>query len=265
MQPFSAPPRFNPTSAKTFLQVSLCLALLCLSVPGSGLETLTMEKLVTIPGRTVSVFDQMFPPNLERIRAVSLALGQTFAMAWIGTLIGLPFALASGVLAAANTSPHPLVSLIARGMVTFLRTTPAIIWGIVLIAAVGLGPRSGTLSIAIATVGFCGRFFAEAIEEVNENPVDAIRSLGGTRAGILFGVILPAVMPSFVNTTLFNLEHSVRSSAVLGIVGAGGIGIELMVSLKTFHYDEAATIMALVFIMVMLVEQVCAKLRHNYL
>lgn len=206
---------------------------------------------------------EMFPPSLERLGPVTGSLLQTFEMAWIGSVIGLPISLFMAVLAARNTSPHPLVHAVSRGVITFLRTTPSLIWAIFLISAVGLGPRAGTVTLAISTIGFCGRFFAEAIEEIPEEPAEALRCLGATRAGILCGAVLPAAIPSFINTALFNLEHTTRSSAVLGIVGAGGIGIELMVSIQTFHYDEAATIMALVFIMVMAVEQCCALIRRK--
>jgi phosphonate transport system permease protein len=205
---------------------------------------------------------QMFPPSLERLGPVSHALILTFEMAWIGSVIGLPLSLIAAVLAAKNTSPHPLVYNLMRALVTFLRTTPPLVWAVFLISAVGLGPRAGVVTIALSTIGFCGRFFAEAIEEVHPEPGEALLSLGASKCGIICCAILPAALPSFINTTLFNLEHSTRSSTVLGIVGAGGIGIELMVSIQTSYYSEAATIMILVFAMVMLVEQGCAYLRR---
>lgn len=209
------------------------------------------------------IFLQMYPPSIDRIGAVGRALLQTFSMAWIGNLIGLPLSLILAVLAARNTSPHPLIYGVVRTIITFFRTTPPLVWAIFLISAVGLGPRAGTVTLVITTIGFCGRFFAEAIEEVHREPGEALMSLGASRTGIVCSAVLPAALPSFINTALFNLEHTTRSSAVLGIVGAGGIGIELMVSIKTFHYDEAATIMGLVLVMVLTVEQCCAYIRRT--
>ena len=124
---------------------------------------------------------------------------------------------------------------------------------------------AGTVTLILATVGFCGRFFAEAMEEIDPGPREALTALGANKTGAIFCSVIPDALPSFINTALFNLEHTTRSSAVLGIVGAGGIGIELMVSIKTFRYDEAATIMILVFIMVIAVEQVCAAIRRKIL
>jgi len=205
---------------------------------------------------------QMYPPSLERIGPVAKSLLQTFEMAWIGNIIGLPLSLFVAILAARNTSPHPAIYNFVRIMVTFFRTTPPLVWAIFLISAVGLGPRAGTVTLIISTIGFCGRFFAEAIEEVHEEPGEALLSLGASKTGIVYSAVLPEALPSFINTALSNLEHTTRSSAILGIVGAGGIGIELLVSIQTSHYDEAATIMALVFIMIMVVEQCCAWIRR---
>jgi phosphonate transport system permease protein len=188
---------------------------------------------------------------------------QTLEMALVGNIIGIPISFCFAILAAKNLSPHPIIYYATRGVITFIRTTPSLLWAIFLIAAVGLGPRSGSVTLIIVTIGFCGRFFAEAMEEVDTGPQEALIALGADKSGAIFCSVFPAAMPSFVNTALFNLEHTTRSSTVLGIVGAGGIGIELMVSIKTFHYDEAATIMAMVFIMVVLVEQICGSIRRS--
>ncbi|HHB77064.1 MAG TPA: phosphonate ABC transporter, permease protein PhnE, partial [Desulfobulbus sp.] len=209
------------------------------------------------------IFVQMYPPGMDRLVPVSKALLQTFSMAWIGNLIGLPLSLVLAVLAARNTSPHPLVYSMVRAVITFFRTTPPLIWAIFLLSVVGLGPRTGAITLVIATIGFCGRFFAEAIEEVHREPGEALLSLGASGTGIVCSAVLPAALPSFINTALFNLEHTTRSSAVLGIVGAGGIGIELIVSIQTFHYDEAATIMGLVLLMVLAVERFCTLVRRT--
>ena len=126
---------------------------------------------------------------------------------------------------------------------------------------VGLGPFAGTLAIMIDTIGFCGRFFAEAMEEVDKGPQEALEALGASRMGTIFCAVIPAALPSFVNTALFSLEKATRSSVVLGLVGAGGIGIELKVSMDMFMYSEASTIIILIFGLVLLVEQGSSRLR----
>ena len=117
----------------------------------------------------------------------------------------------------------------------------------------------------IDTIGFCGRFFAEAIEEAEQQPIQGLQALGSSRLSTIFCAVLPNVLPSFTNTSLFSLEKAVRSSVVLGLVGAGGIGIELKVSMDTFRYDEAATIIIAIFLMVLVVERLSAWIRSRLL
>jgi phosphonate transport system permease protein len=257
------PPRFKPRPLWQYLLMLLLGAFFLASISGTGLTRLTLDDIAGIPGQILYVCRQMFPPSVERLEMVSRAMLQTLEMALVGNLLGIPFGFGLALLSARNLSPHPAVYYLARFMVTFLRTVPSLVWAIFLIAAVGLGPRSGTVTLVIATIGFCGRFFAEAMEEINPGPQEALTAIGAGNIGAIACTVIPEAMPSFINTALFNLEHTTRSSAVLGIVGAGGIGIELMVSIKTFHYDEAATIMIFVFAMVMGIEQLCARIRRR--
>jgi phosphonate transport system permease protein len=115
----------------------------------------------------------------------------------------------------------------------------------------------------VDTIGFCGRFFAEAMEECDRGPQEALAAAGAGKAAIVFAAVIPAAMPSFVNTSLFAFEKAVRSSVVLGLVGAGGIGIELKVAMDLFRYDEAATIILCIFALVLLVEQMSARIRRR--
>jgi phosphonate transport system permease protein len=259
------PPRLRRLPAWQYLLAVLFAAFFLASLQGSGITSLGLDDLLHIPQQILYVAKQMFPPSLERVDMVAKAMLQTFEMALIGNLIGIPLSFILAVGGARNLYPHPIIYYMTRGLVTFLRTTPSLVWAIFLIVAVGLGPRAGTVTLAIATIGFCGRFFAEAMEEVDPGPREALMALGAGRTGSIICAVFPAAVPAFINTALFNLEHTTRSSAVLGIVGAGGIGIELMVSIKTFHYDEAATIMIFVFLMVMGIEQFCAWIRRAIL
>ena len=131
--------------------------------------------------------------------------------------------------------------------------------------SVGLGPFAGTLAIVIDKIGFCGRFFAEAMEEVDRGPQEALSAMGASRLSLIMCAVFPAAMPSFINTSLFSLEKATRSSVVLGLVGAGGIGIELKVAMDLFNYDEAATIILAIFALVVLVERLSALLRKKVL
>ena len=264
----SAPPPPGRLGSIPLWQYMLLLAgaaLFLVSLEGAGLSGLSRETLLRLPQQVFYIGQQMFPPSLDRLTTVVTAIVQTLEMALTGCLIGIPISLAVAILCSRNLSPHPLVYLVSRALVTLLRTTPSLIWAILMIATVGLGPRAGTLTLVIASIGFCARFYAEAMEETDPGPREALTAIGAGKISAIFCSVLPAAMPALINTTLFNLEHTTRSSAVLGIVGAGGIGIELLVSLRTFRYDEAATILILVFFLVMAVEQGCAWIRRRFL
>jgi phosphonate transport system permease protein len=127
---------------------------------------------------------------------------------------------------------------------------------------VGLGPFAGTLTLVMDTIGFCARFFAEAIEEVDEGPAEALTAMGASKVSVIACATLPMAMPSLINTSLFGLEKAVRSSVVLGLVGAGGIGAELATSMEMFRYDQAATIVLMIFALVVVVEMLSSRARN---
>lgn len=204
-----------------------------------------------------------FPPNIERLGPVAQATAQTFEIALVGTVFGAVLSLPLAVLAARNTSPHPSVYYAMRAMISFARSIPDLVWGLIFVVAVGIGPLAGMLAIVVDTFGFCGRFFSERIEEVEPGPIQALKATGASTSGVIAGSVLPAAFPSFVATSMFALELATRSAVVLGLVGAGGIGVELETSMNLFRYDEALTIILVIFIVVVAVERTSAAIRRR--
>jgi phosphonate transport system permease protein len=209
------------------------------------------------------LLNDMFPPDLSRLPAVLRGILETFQMAIVGTFVGVLLSLPIAVLATRTHSPNRVVYFATRGMVSFFRTIPDLIWALIFVVAVGLGPFAGTLALVVDTIGFCGRFFAEAMEEVDEGPQEALRALGASRIDVIGSAVLPAAIPSIIASSLFSLEKATRASVVLGIVGAGGIGMELQVSLSLFNYQQALTILLAIFFLVLAVEQVGGRLRNR--
>jgi phosphonate transport system permease protein len=207
------------------------------------------------------VAGEMLPPDLSRIRPVGTAILETLLMALVGSVYGALLGFALAIPGRRSAAGRPRLYWPARALVSFFRTVPDLVWAVLFVVAVGLGPFAGALAIAIDTAGFCGRFFAEAMEEVDPGPEEALRALGATPLGILFSAVVPAALPAFVNVAMFSLEKAVRASVVLGLVGAGGIGIELKVAMDMFQFGQATTIILLVFGMVLVVEQLCARVR----
>jgi phosphonate transport system permease protein len=226
---------------------------------------LSARKLIDGVPALLRLATEMLPPDLSRIGPIASATVETLLMAVVGCAWGIVIGFVLAVFATRKHCGHPLLYWFSRGLVSFFRSVPDLVWAVFFVVAVGLGPFAGTLAIVVDTIGFCGRFFAEAMEEVDPGPQEALTAIGATRAGIILSAVVPAAMPSFVNTGLFSLEKAVRSSVVLGLVGAGGIGIELKVAMDMFEFGHATTIILLVFFMVIVVEQVSARIRAAYL
>ena len=259
--PTVAPPdRFERPSPLRFLLYVGLVAFVVWGFTGSGLSA---EKIVRGIPSLASILDRMLPPSLDRIDRILESLLVTFQMAVAGCVLGLIFTLPLAILASEGLSPHPVVRVAARGLIAFFRTVPDLVWALIFVIAVGLGPAAGVLAIMVDTIGFAGRFFAEAMEETDKGPREALTAMGAKRTGVIFSAVVPAAMPSFVATSLFCLEKATRSSVVLGLVGAGGIGVELKVAFDLFDYDTAATIILVVFALVVAVEQIGAVLRRR--
>jgi phosphonate transport system permease protein len=257
------PKRIGRPSALAFA-LGVALVLLVLHGIQSG-AYVAPDRLVLGLVRAGELLAEAFPPRTDRLAPIARALLLTLEMAIIGTGLGLLGSLPLALLAARNTTPHPAIYLASRAMIGLFRTIPDIIWGVLFVVTVGLGPPAGVLAIAVDVMGFCGRFFAETIEEVDPGLVEGLRATGAGRGGIIAGAIVPASLPSFVATAMFALESSTRSSVVLGVVGAGGIGIELTVAMQLLRFDEAATIILLIFGVVLTVERLSALIRKRIL
>lgn len=207
---------------------------------------------------------EMTPPDLGRIQNISMAILETFQMGIVGAFIGIVISFGLAILASRRNTPHPFVYYATRFVIAFCRSVPDLVWAVLFVASVGLGVFAGTLTIIVDTIGFCGRFFAEAMEDVDTGPEEALKAIGANRLDIVMAAIVPAAIPSFVNSSLFALEKAVRSSVVLGLVGAGGIGIELKVAMDMFEYQSAATIILSIFLLVVVVEQFNTYARSRF-
>lgn len=258
--PPSEPPRWQKPSPLAFIGFLICFAFFA---HGLWISELTPLRIWQGFFRLWDFLGQALPPNPTRLGSVIRSTLETFEMALVGTIFGAILSLPLSILAAKNTTPYGWVFSLSRGLVTLLRVIPDLIWGLIFIIVVGLGPAAGILALTVDTMGFCGKFFAERIEEIEPGPVEALRAIGASEASIIMGAIVPTALPSFVASTLFALEASVRSAVVLGLVGAGGIGVELSTSMQLLRYDEALMVIIVIFVVVLLVEQVSSLIRRK--
>ena len=187
---------------------------------------------------------------------------ETIQMALAGTFLALLVAFPVGFLAARNTTPHPWVYSGVRAVLNFLRTIPDLALGLLFVAAVGLGAFAGTLALFIHTTTVLGKLLSEAVENIDEGVVEAIRATGAGYTQILAFAVLPQILPDLISFTLYRLETNIRSASVLGLIGAGGIGYLMNTSFRTFQYQEAAAIVMVLVVLVVLVDYASSRLRE---
>jgi len=260
----SAPERFERPNALTFLAYVVLLAFVLWSFRGAGWSFESLAKGVPALADFLS---RAWPPSIERLPVLGAAMLQTFQMALVVTIVRVNLSLPLGILAAKGVTEGflatRLLSPASRLLIAFFRTVPDLVWALVFVITVGLGPFAGTLAIVVDSIGFCGRFFAEAMEDVDKAPSEALTAAGASRTDTIFYAVLPAAMSSFITTSLFALEKATRSSVVLGLVGGGGIGIELKVAIDFFDYQLAMTIILMIFALVLMVERLGGMVRNR--
>lgn len=206
---------------------------------------------------------EMVPPNFDRFSHWLRPLADTLAMSVAGTALAVLLSLPLALLAAPTTTPHPWIGQLARTVLAACRSVPEIILGILFVAAVGFGALPGVLALALHSAGMVGKFYAEAIEHVDLKPLEAAQAAGAGRLQVIFHAVMPQVLPQLADITIYRWEYHFRASAVLGIVGAGGIGFELMAALRLIKYDEVAAILLTVLACVLVVDSLGAALRRR--
>ncbi|MFW5828727.1 MAG: phosphonate ABC transporter, permease protein PhnE [Planctomycetota bacterium] len=256
------PPRIRRPGLAPALVFAAFMALIAASLSGSGL---TLHNLIGDIGNLGVVIDDMLPPETDRLHPMLWYAWVTVQMAVVGTVLGVLVSLPLSFFASARHTPHASIHAATRGLIAFFRSVPDLVWALLFIPWVGLGPAAGTLAIAVDTVGFCGRFFAEHLEEGEQGPAEALRCIGAGRVDVLCAATIPAALPSMTNTTLYAFEKAIRSSMILGLVGAGGIGVELTVAMDMFRYGQASTIILIIFCIVLVVEQSSSWIRQRLL
>ena len=247
------------------LRFALMVALGALLVASIGEVTPSPERMAGALPRMGSLLGRMLPPETDPafLGRMALRLLETVQIALAGTFFGILVSFPLAWCGAMGLTPLGPFRWIARMLVSLFRTVPDLVWALFFVSAVGLGAVAGTLTIIVDTAGFCGRFFAEAMEDSDRQSREALDAAGARKIDILFAAVVPDCMPSFINTSLFSLELAVRSSVVLGIVGAGGIGQELKSAFELFQYPKAATIILAIFVIVLGMEQLTDWLRRR--
>lgn len=240
----------------------LLLGLLAVSLANVGL--LDPQRL----GRgvvNIGVFTSaMFPPNLGVLETVALATVETLQIAFVGTVVGAALALPLALLAT-QTLFGPWLTGGVRLVLAVVRTIPALLWGIIFVVALGLGPGAGSLGVGLYSLGYLGKLFYEIFEGVDAEVLEAVRSVGCSRVQLARFALLPEAANNLLAQLLFMFEYNVRASSIMGFVGAGGIGYYMLGYIQLLRYDALLTSILVTLVVVIAIDYGSARLRRLYL
>jgi phosphonate ABC transporter permease subunit PhnE len=222
------------------------------------------EFLYDAPQQTADLFARMWPIDWAWYpKVVHQALMETLHTATLGTILAVVLASLVALMAARNITPWSALNLVARFILVATRSVHAMVWALLFTAIFGPGALAGTLAIAVHSIGFTGKFLAEAIEEVRPGPIEALIATGAGPLAILIKGYWPQVKPAFLAIAVFRWDINVRESAVLGLVGGGGLGMALDTALSNLYWDQAGLVLLVIFGVVIVTEIVTAWVRQK--
>ncbi|EMA06515.1 phosphonate ABC transporter, permease protein PhnE [Haloarcula marismortui] len=198
--------------------------------------------------------------TVENGQIVWGAMFVTLAVAFAGSVLGLPGALFFGVMASERVVPYPF-NFVFRGTMSLIRAIPGLVWFLILIPLAGVTPFTAALAIMVDTTGYLGRLFTDELEEIEDGPIEGIRSTGANRSQVVSFGMLSQVFRQFIAWIAFDLEHNVRAAIGLGIIGGGGLGLELYIQRQTFHYTNMMACIILIFLLAGSVELISQRVR----
>ncbi len=209
------------------------------------------------------ILAEFYPPNWAFLPEVVDPLIETFAMAIIASAIGCGVALPFSFLASRITTPNTAVYLADRSILNVVRALPDLLYALVFVAALGIGPLPGILALILFNIGVVAKLLSETVDAVDPGPIEAARATGADRIQTVRWAVFPQVLPNYVAYSLYVFELNVRASAVLGLVGAGGIGLEINTQRQFFNYPNLSVILIVIFAAVFLIELFSIWLRRR--
>lgn len=215
------------------------------------------------PRQAADIGSRMMPPRLSYVPELLVPLWDTLTIATLGTIGGVILAVPVAFMAARNTSPSArFLRPIALFIIVASRSINSLIWALLLVAIIGPGILAGIVAIALRSIGFIGKLLYEAIEETDARQIEAVQATGASGVQTLNYAIVPQIMPAFWGISVFRWDINIRESTILGLVGAGGIGLKLQASLNVLAWPQVTMILVLILATVVVSEWVSAKVRH---
>lgn len=255
--------RFTPAQRMARFAVYLGAAVLFVA----SLKTVEIipEFLYDAPYQLHDLFSRMLPVDFAAYHGQGIheALVETLNIATLGTVLAIFMAIPVGLMAARNITRIPALNWFGTLILVSSRTVNSLVWAILFVAIFGPGALAGTIAIGFRSIGFCGKLMAEALEEVNPGPIEALKAAGAPWPSILLKGYWPQVAPAFWGIGLFRWDINVRESSVIGLVGAGGIGVALDTALNLFRWQQVSLILVCIFTVVIIAEVLVTKIRQQ--
>ena len=202
-------------------------------------------------------------PDTEVFNLAWTSMLETFYMAVLGTVLGALLAFPLSFLAAGNLLGGTRWAMPGKALLVAVRTFPEILLAVIFVAAVGLGPTAGIMAMGLHSIGYLGKIFSDVIEGIDAGPMEAIRASGGNSLQVFLYAVVPQVLPEFMSNTLYRFEINLRSATILGLVGAGGIGLPLTQRLQFRRWDEVSMLLIVIVVFIIVVDAVSSRIRRN--
>lgn len=213
------------------------------------------------PEQAADLVSRMFPPSWSYANRLWSALWDTINIATLGTLLAIVVSVPIAFLAARNTTPHPVIRSVALLIIVFSRSVNALIWALLLVSVIGPGVLAGIIAIGLRSIGFISKLLYEAIEEINPRPIEALNATGASGAQVTSYGIVPQIMPSFAGTAVYRWDINIRESTIVGLVGAGGIGLQLDGAIASLQWSRVTIIFIMILVLVVISEWASAAVR----
>lgn len=222
-----------------------------------------LHSLIAGIPRGWDLLGHMLPPDWGVFPYLLAPALETVQIAFVGTVLGAVLALLIGFFAASNLTPNKPVREVARGVLMLERALPDLIIILLFVAIVGLGPFPGVMALAVCSIGMLGKLYADSFEEIDPKPLEAMAAVGANKVQIIRYAVLPQVLPALIANTLYRFDVNIRLSVFLGVVGAGGIGFNLIMSMRLMQYSEAMTAIIIILLLVISCEKISDFLRQR--
>lgn len=255
--------RLRPTADRGKLRLRVFWALIAALFFVSLWQTgFTPWRLLSSVDNVVNLLQRMWPPSFVEWERYVRALVVTLWMVFAGTALALMMSVPLAVLAARNTTTGRVAYSFSRAVITFTRAVPDIVFALIFVRAIGLGPTAGVLAIALNSVGMVGKFYSDRIEEIDEGPVEALRTTGATRLQVLSTAVMPQVLTNWIALALYRVDINIRSAVIIGFVGGGGIGVELQRVQGQLAYQRLMAIVLIIFVLIVATEKISDAVRR---